>query len=82
MLNEAMKLERAQHLRAAPYERTSERRGYANGFKAKRIQSRLGKLELRVPQVRQTYDGTTFYPSALERGERDVLGRSMVERRR
>tara|TARA_R110002095_G_scaffold155077_1_gene134657 strand:- start:610 stop:1101 length:492 start_codon:yes stop_codon:yes gene_type:complete len=37
-----------------------------NGFKPKSFQSRLGKLELQVPQTR---DGD-FYPSALERGER------------
>ena len=36
LLNEAMKLERSEFLRAAPGERTDERTGYANGFKDKR----------------------------------------------
>jgi len=66
LLNEAMKLERAQVLQAEPYQRTTHRRGYANGFKAKVVNSRLGKLHLRVPQTRDV----EFYPSALERGER------------
>jgi transposase-like protein len=66
LMNEAMKLERAETLHAAPYERTDERRGYANGFKPKTVNSRLGRLELQVPQTR----GIEFYPSSLERGER------------
>jgi len=66
LLNEAMKLERSQVLGAQPYERTPQRRGYANGFKAKTLRTRLGTLELAVPQAR----GVEFYPSALERGTR------------
>jgi transposase-like protein len=66
LLNEAMKLERSQVLGARPYERTTERRGYANGYKPKTVHSRLGTLELAVPQAR----GVEFYPSALERGTR------------
>ena len=66
LMNEAMKLQRSDALRAGPYERTTDRRGHANGFKPKTINSRLGKLELQVPQTR----GVEFYPSVLERGER------------
>jgi len=66
LFNEAMKLERSEYLGAEPYQRSVTRRSYANGFKPKSFQSRLGKLELQVPQTR---DGD-FYPSALERGER------------
>ncbi len=70
LLNEAMKLERADFLQAKPHERTEERRGYANGFKDKTVNSRLGALRLAVPQVREIEDGAHFYPHALERGER------------
>jgi putative transposase len=66
LLNAAMLLERQQFLNAEPYERTPQRRDYANGFKAKRLQTRVGELDLRVPQVRSS----EFYPSALERGTR------------
>ena len=49
LLNEAMKLERSRFLQAGPYERSDQRRGYANGFKDKTIRSRLGVLGLRIP---------------------------------
>jgi putative transposase len=66
ILNEAMKVERSQHLKAVPYERTEDRVGYANGFKAKQIKSRVGQLNVNVPQVRES----DFYPSSLEKGMR------------
>ena len=66
LFNEAMKIERSEYLNARPYQRTEDRRSYANGFKDKTVNSRLGKLELHVPQTRDS----EFYPSALERGER------------
>ena len=66
LFNEAMKIERSEYLNAQPYQRTKDRRSYANGFKDKTVNSRLGKLELHVPQTRDS----EFYPSALERGER------------
>ncbi len=66
VLNETMKVERARHLQAGPYERTAERRGYANGFKPKTVRSRVGELQLAVPQVREG----NFYPASLEKGLR------------
>ncbi len=66
LINEAMQIERSHHLQAESYERTEARTGYANGYKPKTVKSRLGKLELSVPQVR---DGS-FYPSSLEKGLR------------
>jgi transposase-like protein len=67
LVNEAMKIERANVLKAAAYERTPDRTGYANGYKDKQVKSRLGNLGLQIPQVR---GGVEFYPSALEKGER------------
>lgn len=66
LFNEAMKLERAEVLGARPHERTPLRRGQANGFKPKTVKTRLGPLELRVPQTR----GVPFYPHSLEKGQR------------
>jgi len=66
LVNEAMKIERSEALGAQPYQRTSERRGYANGFKPKTLQTRVGKVELQVPQTRDV----EFYPKSLERGVR------------
>lgn len=67
LLNEAMKIERDEALGAGPYERTDNRKGYANGYKPRNIDTRMGKLTVDVPQVRGNVD---FYPSALERGSR------------
>lgn len=66
LFNEAMKIERARHLQAAPYERHEDRRGHANGYKAKTMNTRIGKIELAIPQVRDS----SFYPQSLERGLR------------
>lgn len=68
LLNEAMKLDRSRHLQATSYERTEERNGYANGFKPKTVNTRLGKLALEVPQVRDS--SSSFYPNSLEKGLR------------
>ena len=66
LLNEVMKIERAQALGASPYERSEGRQGYANGFKPKTVLTRMGPITLAVPQAR----GIDFYPSALEKGVR------------
>lgn len=66
LFNTAMKVERDEFLGAAAYERSGERKGYANGFKPKEIQTRMGPLELAVPQTR----GTGFYPNSIEKGTR------------
>ena len=67
LINHAMVAERSKALGAAPYERSTTRKGHANGFKPKTLQTRLGELQVDVPQVRGEVD---FYPSALERGQR------------
>jgi len=66
LLEIGMKLEREQVLGARAYERTESRRGYANGFKPKTIDTRAGRLTVQVPKAR----GVEFYPSALEKGVR------------
>jgi putative transposase len=66
MINAAMQIERHKHLGAGPYERTPERQGYANGYKPKTIATRVGKITLDVPQVREG----DFYPNSLEKGIR------------
>lgn len=66
VFNTAMQVEREKHLGAAPYQRSSERRGHANGFKPKTVQTRVGDITFDIPQVREG----NFYPSALEKGLR------------
>ena len=66
ILNALMKLERENCIQAKPYERNPERQAYANGFKEKTLNTRMGTLELQIPQVR----GLSFYPQCIEKGPR------------
>jgi len=66
LLNTAMVAERSEYLGARPYERSESRSGYANGFKDKTLNTRLGALSLKVPQTRDC----EFYPQSLEKGLR------------
>ena len=68
--NEVMKLERSQFLGALPYERTDARIGHSNGYKPKVLNSRVGQLNLQVPQVRGLDQSEGFYPKSLEKGSR------------
>lgn len=71
VFNEAMKIERAEFLGAGPFERSETRIGHANGFKSKRLKTRAGELDLRIPQVRGLVEDVPgFYPRSLERGVR------------
>ena len=71
LFNAAMEIERAQFLGADRYERNENRIGMANGFKDKTINSRVGKIPLKIPQVRGLpQDSEGFYPKSLEKGIR------------
>jgi putative transposase len=66
IFNTAMQAEREKFLGAAPYQRSAERRGQANGFKPKTVKTRVGEVQFDIPQVRNG----DFYPHALEKGLR------------
>lgn len=65
LLNETMKIERDHALGAGPYERSQARKGHANGYKPKTVDTRMGHVTVDVPQVR---GDVQFYPSSLEKG--------------
>lgn len=67
LLNESIKAERSVALGAGLHERSSERKGYANGYKPKTVATRMGQTTFSIPQVRGDVE---FYPSALEKGVR------------
>jgi len=67
----AMQIERERFLGAGHYERTPERRGYANGTKPKRIDTPAGTVNVQVPKT-AGHEGEPFYPQSLERGRRSV----------
>ena len=66
VVNAAMQAEREQYLKAAPYQHSEDRQGHANGYKPKKIHTRVGNITFAIPQVREG----GFYPEALEKGLR------------
>jgi putative transposase len=70
LFNLAMRFERERFLGAAHYERSPERRGYANGYKPKKIDTPAGTLALEIPKTAGAE--APFYPASLERGRRST----------
>ena len=73
LLNHAMQAEASAHIGADRHERTDSRRGYRNGLKGRTLNSRVGLLELDVPQVRAC---EPYHPSMFakwQRSERALL---------
>lgn len=68
LFNFAMRIERERFLGAGHYERTPERRGYANGARPKKIDTPAGTVTVEVPKTAGHEE--PFYPQALERGRR------------
>jgi putative transposase len=77
VLNEFMEKERDDYLQAAPFERSSERRDYRNGYYERELILNIGKITLRVPRTREG----DFSPSVFEKFSRvdQALTLSMVE---
>ena len=77
ILNEIAKIERAQYLGVEPYERSESRVTHANGFKDKALKTRVGELNLKIPQTRDC----KFYPTSIEKGLRSerALGLAIAE---
>lgn len=67
LLNETMQAEVAEHLGADRHERSGQRRGHRNGYKSRTLKTRVGELELDVPQVRAC---EPYHPSMFARWQR------------
>ena len=73
MARRVMEEELAVHLGAEPHERTSSRRGHRNGYKPRRLKTRVGELALEVPQVRGMEPYSPMLFAKWERSERALL---------
>src|SRR5690606_21625842 len=51
VVNQVLHAQVTEQLKAAPFERSEERLGYRNGYRAREMKTRVGTLELRVPRV-------------------------------
>jgi transposase-like protein len=67
LLGQAMLAEVSAHVGAGRHERTDQRRGHRNGYKPRTFQTRVGELELQVPQVRAC---EPYHPSMFARWQR------------
>jgi len=61
VLNQVLEAQMTEHLQAKPYERTERRRAYRNGYKPRRLTTRVGTLTLRVPQARDGSFSTDLF---------------------
>jgi putative transposase len=67
LLAAAMEDEVGRHLGAGRHERVEGRRGYRNGYKPRTLKTRVGALDLAVPQVRAC---EPYHPSMFARWQR------------
>jgi putative transposase len=51
VVDQAMHEEQNRYLQAEDYERIETRQGYANGYKPKRVKTRMGAITFSLPQV-------------------------------
>lgn len=77
VLNDYMEKERDDYLKAAAYERSSERLDYRNGYYERDFTMSIGKLTLKVPRTRNG----EFSPSVFEKYSRcdQAFVLSMIE---
>lgn len=66
LLQEALEQRFTEFVGAEPHERTPERKGYRNGYRARQLHTRVGTLQLRVPRDREG----RFCPEIFERYQR------------
>jgi putative transposase len=69
VLQEMLEAEMTEHIGAAPYERSATRTGHRNGYKPRALRTRVGTLNLLVPQDREGTFSTRLF-SRYQRNEK------------
>jgi transposase-like protein len=72
VLQELLETEITEHIGAAPYERTETRRGHRNGYKPRTLRTRVGTLNLLVPQDREGTFSTCLF-ARYQRNEKALV---------
>lgn len=75
-LQEVLEADMAEALGATKGERMAERLGYRSGYYSRRLVTRVGKLELRVPQDRQDRFSTELF-ERYQRSEKALVSALM-----
>lgn len=74
LLQRFLEAEISEHLQAEPYERMLERKGYRNGTKNRQLKTRVGTLQLLVPQDREGSFKTELFARYQRNEKALVLG--------
>jgi putative transposase len=72
VLQELLEAEMTEHIGAAPYERSATRKGQRNGYKPRMLRTRVGTLNLLVPQDREGTFSTRLF-SRYQRNEKALV---------
>jgi putative transposase len=72
VLQEMLEAEMTEHIGAAPYERSAARAGHRNGYKPRALRTRVGTLNLLVPQDREGTFSTQLF-SRYQRNEKALV---------
>src|SRR5918912_3189778 len=72
VLQEMLEAEMTEHIGAAPYERSGSRKGHRNGRKPRTLRTRVGTLNLLVPQDREGTFSTRLF-SRYQRNEKALV---------
>ncbi len=71
-LQQFLEAEITSFLQAEPYERTGERTGYRNGYKPRILKTRVGRIELSVPQDREGHFHSGLF-ARFQRSEKALI---------
>ena len=71
-LQQFVEAEIATFLQAEPYQRTTDRTGYRNGYKPRIVKTRVGRIELSVPQDREGRFHSGLF-SRFQRSEKALI---------
>jgi len=72
VVQQILEAEMTEHVGVAPYERSEERKGHRNGHKPRTLRTRVGTLNLLVPQDREGTFSTRLF-SRYQRNEKALV---------
>ena len=72
VLQELLEAEMTEHIGAAPYERSATRKGQRNGYKPRMLRTRVGTLNLLIPQDREGTFSTRLF-ARYQRNEKALV---------
>ena len=72
VVQEILETEMQDHIGAAPYERNKDRRGQRNGYKPRMLRTRVGTLNLLIPQDREGTFSTSIF-TRYQRNEKALV---------